>query len=455
MESSRDDFVIALRSAFLKKGTQQRFSLLSLIFFSIIFLILGSFNFKIINYVKIGINEIVYRSSFIVSVPENLLKDSYLTIQNHNKLYKENENIKSELEILKAKDLLNEFIILENQRLKNIVDDYLVKSDTIIAKVLSDKGSPFLRSIIINKGSKHKINLGMVVMDGAYLVGKVVEVNYLSSRVLLLSDLNSKIPVIVEPNAVFSILSGTGKDYGIIQYSKKYEDIKNESIIYTSGAGSLFKAGIPIGRMNINNLSDEKKVEFFSDFSQLKFVKVVSFKKVRINDRVKNKNFIKIILSKVPIILLFVSVLNDFDFNHLSLKYFSFNFSYILIFYYSLKKSESLGYTYIFIAGLFNDVVIGTPIGLSSLIYLILCVAASYLRNITLRPSLLKDCIFFLFTILIINSLLFLSLKFIFNYELNYFDQIINITFTFLFYFLFSNLFDFFESYFVSRNNAG
>ena len=279
METSRDDFVIALRSAFLKKGTQQRFSLLSLIFFSIVFLILGSFNFKIINYVKIGIKEVVYRSSFIVSMPENLLKDSYITIQNYKKLYKENEKIKSELEILKAKDLLNEFIISENQRLKIIVDDYLIKSETIIAKVLSDKSSPYLRSIIINKGSKHKINLGMVVVDGAYLVGKIVEVNYSSSRVLLLSDLNSKIPVIVEPNTVFSILSGTGKDYGIIQYSKKYEDIKNESVIYTSGAGSLFKAGIPIGKMNINNLSDEKKVDFFSDFSQLKFVKVVSFKK--------------------------------------------------------------------------------------------------------------------------------------------------------------------------------
>ncbi|MDA8988223.1 rod shape-determining protein MreC [Candidatus Pelagibacter ubique] len=279
METSRDDFVIALRSAFLKKGTQQRFSLLSLIFFSIVFLILGSFNFKIINYVKIGIKEVVYRSSFIVSVPENLLKDSYLTIQKYQKSYKENEKIKSELEILKAKDLLNEFIISENQRLKNILDDYLIKSETIIAKVLSDKSSPYLRSIIINKGSKHKINLGMVVIDGAYLVGKIVEVNYSSSRVLLLSDLNSKIPVIVEPNSVFSILSGTGKDFGIIQYSKKYEDIKNESVIYTSGAGSLFKAGIPIGRMNINNLSDEKKVDFFSDFSQLKFVKVVSFKK--------------------------------------------------------------------------------------------------------------------------------------------------------------------------------
>ena len=168
----------------------------------------------------------------------------------------------------------------------------------------------------------------------------------------------------------------------------------------------------------------------------------------------RNKNLIRKILSNLPILLLFISVLNNFDFNHLGMKYFSFNFSYILIFYYSLKKSESLGYSYIFIAGLFNDVVTGTPIGLSSLIYLILCVAASYLRNITLRPSLIKDCIFFLITILIINSLLFVSLNFIFNYELNYFDQIINIIFTFLFYFLFSNLFDFFEKYLVGRNNV-
>ena len=168
----------------------------------------------------------------------------------------------------------------------------------------------------------------------------------------------------------------------------------------------------------------------------------------------RNKNLIRKILSNVPILLLFISVLNNFDFNHLGLKYFSFNFSYILIFYYSLKKSESLGYTYIFIAGLFNDVVTGTPMGLSSLMYLILCVAASYLRNITLRPSLINDCIFFLITILIINSLMFVSLNFIFNYELNYFDQIINITYTFLFYFLFSNLFDFFEKYLVGRNNA-
>jgi len=278
METSRDDFVIAIRSAFLKKGTQQRFSLLSLIFFSLILLILGNLNFKAVNYLKITIKEIVYRSSFIVSGPENFIKDYHAEIQKHFNLYRENEKNKSELLNLRSKDLLNQFMILENQRLKVIVDDYLVKSDTVFAKVLSDKGSPFLKSIIVNKGSKHNISLGMLAMDGEYLVGKVVEVNYLSSRVLLLSDLNSKIPVTVEPNGLLSILSGTGEKYGIIQYSKEYENIEGESIIYTSGAGGLFKAGIPIGRIKANDLSEKKKVEFFSDFSQLKFLKILSFK---------------------------------------------------------------------------------------------------------------------------------------------------------------------------------
>ena len=168
----------------------------------------------------------------------------------------------------------------------------------------------------------------------------------------------------------------------------------------------------------------------------------------------KNKTIIGKTLSSMPIVLLFISVLNDYDFNYLGLKYFSFNFAYILIFYYSLKKSERLGYIYIFVAGLFNDVVVGTPIGLTSLMYLILCGAAAYLRNITLRPSLIKDCIFFLLTILVINSLLFITLNFIFDYELDYYDQIINIIYTFLLYFLLSNLFDFFESHIVGNKNV-
>jgi len=280
METSRDDFVIAIRSAFLKKQNQQRFSLFGLIVFSSLILILGGFNFKPINYLKLAIKEIAYRSTFIVSVPENFIKEKYQTTQEHINLYNVNERNESELKDLKAKDLLNNFLLLENQRLKLIVEDYLVENDKIYAKVLSDKSSPYLKSIIINKGSKHGINLGAVVKDKEYLIGKIVEVNYTTSRVLLLSDINSKIPVLIEPQGLLSILSGTGEKEGIIQYSKVENIIEDTSIVYTSGVGGLFKAGIPVGKINKNNTANlNGKVDFFSDFSQLKFIEVLFFEK--------------------------------------------------------------------------------------------------------------------------------------------------------------------------------
>jgi rod shape-determining protein MreD len=159
-----------------------------------------------------------------------------------------------------------------------------------------------------------------------------------------------------------------------------------------------------------------------------------------------NQGNIEVFYKFVPITLLFISVLNEIDFNNLGIKYFSFNFSYILIFYYSLKKTKSFSYGLIFVAGLFNDVVVGTPMGISSLIYLLLCGAAAYLRNITLRPNLMKDWIFFLITILIIKSFSFLILTFIFDYEVILFDQMINIIFTFILYLIFIYLFNFIKT---------
>ena len=155
----------------------------------------------------------------------------------------------------------------------------------------------------------------------------------------------------------------------------------------------------------------------------------------------KSKNFFRAIIKNIPIILLFISVLNEFDFNYLGLSYFSFDFPFILIFYWSLKKNESLGYGFIFIAGMINDAVVGLPIGISSLSYLFICVFASYLRNITLRPSLIKDWIFFLFTIFFIKSLMHLLLVLFYSFELDYNIFMINLFFTFLMYYFLSHLF--------------
>jgi len=153
----------------------------------------------------------------------------------------------------------------------------------------------------------------------------------------------------------------------------------------------------------------------------------------------------KKILTFAPLILLFISVMNEFDFNYLNYKYFSFNFPFILIFYWSLKRSQSLGYGYIFIAGLFNDVVIGFPLGTSSLTYLLICGFAAYLRNITLRTNLLNDWLFFLFTILVATAINYLMLISFFSIELNYYELMANILFTFIFYYIFAYVFDVYQ----------
>ena len=153
-----------------------------------------------------------------------------------------------------------------------------------------------------------------------------------------------------------------------------------------------------------------------------------------------------------PIFLLYISVLNEFDFNYLQLTYFSFNFPFILIFYWSLKKPEHLGYGLIFFAGVINDVVIGFPIGMSSFSYLLICGFAAYLRNITLRPSILKDWMFFLFTVLAVSSLSYSALVLFFQFKLNYLDIIINIIFTFFLYVIIANIFEFYQKLISSRD---
>ena len=276
MASGRDDFVIAFRSAFLKKKDKQKFSLLSLIILSIIVIILSNINFKPIQFLKISINEIIYRSSFIVSKPENYIKNLTLKFNEHMNLFENYENIKLELENLKEEQITSNFLKLENEKLRNLINEN-INSTEVLAKVLIDRESPFLKSIILNKGTKDNVKMGMAILDGVYLVGQIIEVNFTNSRALLLSDLNSKIPSFLAPQNIQAVISGTGKDYGIIEHTKDdiEEDLKDQDvIIYTSGLGGLFKPGIPIGKISKDT---NNKVEFFSDFTQLDYVKITSF----------------------------------------------------------------------------------------------------------------------------------------------------------------------------------
>ena len=277
MAVGRDDFVIAFRSAFLNKKGKQKFSLLSLILLSIIIIILSNINFKPINLLRVGINEIVYSVSYLISIPEKKIQKFNNQLSTHLNLFEIYQNTKIELENIRQKELTNNFLQLENQKLRKLIDEN-ISSEEILAKVLIDKDSPFLKSIILNKGSKDNVKAGMGIIDGVYLVGQIIEVNYSNSRALLLSDLNSKIPSILAPQNIQAVISGTGKNFGKIEYTKDdiKDDLKDKDvIIYTSGLGEIFKPGIPIGKISKDN---ENRVNFFSDFTQLDYVKIVSFK---------------------------------------------------------------------------------------------------------------------------------------------------------------------------------
>ncbi len=276
MATGRDDFVIAIRSAFLKKKDKQKFSLLTLIFVSIFVIVLSNFNLKAIQLVKLVINEVIYRSSHIASIPENKLKEITSKFKSHMALYESYQRELIKIEISDQLKLQNEFLITENKKLRELLDES-INSQEIFARVLIDKDSPFLKSVVLNKGTKDNVKIGMAVIDDVYLVGQIIEVNYSNSRALLLSDLNSKIPSVLEPDDIQAVVSGTGGNFGTIEHTQiDYKEVftKKEIIAYTSGLGGLFKPGIPIGKID-NSL--EGRINFFSDFTQLDYVKIVSF----------------------------------------------------------------------------------------------------------------------------------------------------------------------------------
>ena len=158
----------------------------------------------------------------------------------------------------------------------------------------------------------------------------------------------------------------------------------------------------------------------------------------------EKKNFVYKIYTWLPIIILYVSVLNEFDLNYLNIDYFSFNFPFLLIFYFALKEYNKFDYLLVFFAGLINDTVVGLPLGISSLSYVLICIATSYFRNITIRPNPIKDWFYFLFVICLLNSLNYSLLTLFFSYNLVLMDYLVNVFFTFMFYMIFTYVFKFY-----------
>ena len=273
MSSSRDDFGIAFRSALLQRGAAQKFSLVSLIILAIFIFFLDTFGFAFMKPVRSIINDGIYRVSLVASSPSRFVPQVTGSITNLLNIKSENERLKKALEVYRQKELSVEYLSNQNKSLRKILESdetlFQFQSTTILSKVLIDKSSPYLKSIIINRGSKSGILKGMPVLDKEYLVGRVVETNYLSSRVLLLNDLNSRIPVTFGEEGVQAILKGSGGSRPVLEYLPEGYVVEEGIEVFTSGKDRIFLPGSPIG------ITTEKgQVKLFSEPSQLSFVKV-------------------------------------------------------------------------------------------------------------------------------------------------------------------------------------
>ena len=273
METSRDDFGIVIRSAFLKKGAQQKFSLFALIVFSIILIFIDTIETKPLNYLRSVIKDTIYRGSVIVSSPSRAFKITVNAAQDHINLYSEYNQLKEENVQLKDQVYDPNFLIFENKQLRKLLDEQVASSVNLISsRMILDKRSPYLNSFIINSGSNKKIKKSMAVLDGKNFIGRIVNVNFFSSRVLLVSDLNSKIPVVVESAGYHAILSGTGKAKPILEFLPENHTVQSGNKVYTSGKEGIFSPGIPVGEVIIEN--DIIKASLFSDLSQISFINV-------------------------------------------------------------------------------------------------------------------------------------------------------------------------------------
>ena len=272
MSVSRDDFSIAFRSALLQRGGAQKFSILSLIILAIFIFFLDVYGFTAVKMARSFINDIVFRVSYIASSPSRLMPNLGKGIAGHLNLKEENEKLREVIENYKSLDLNLEYLTNENKNLRKVLnaENIINAKDIVLAKVLVDRNSPFLKSIIINKGTRSGIKKGMPVTQNNNLIGRIVDTNYLSSRVLLLTDLNSRIPVSLDAESTQAILTGSGTKNPKLEYLPEEYEFKEDINVFASGKERIFIPGTPIGKT-----TEKGEVKLHVDPNQLSFVTVI------------------------------------------------------------------------------------------------------------------------------------------------------------------------------------
>lgn len=244
----------------------------------LVFLLIVSNGSTLMNSARQVATDISVPLTYIVTLPVVLVRDTIFSVSDYLTLRQTNETLQSEnMRLLRYED--------EVARLRDLVRNYegLLKVqlpedyDAVTAHVLADTGGSFVRTLVINAGYDSGVRVGYAVVGTRGLIGRVVSVGTLSSRVLLVTDLNSRIPVRIEPIGENAVMSGDNTATPRLTYIDKQTELVNGMRIVASGLGGEVPAGLTVGRVRLdrNNAPAVIPVE---NFDNLEFVRVLRFK---------------------------------------------------------------------------------------------------------------------------------------------------------------------------------
>ena len=272
----------------------QRSIYFGLIISTILIMLIGKSDLVIVNRISIFLTDLSAPVIATISRQTQIIGDSFVFLKNTASLRKENRSLYEENLRLKKFEIMYQIYESENLVLKNQLNLIPLRVPNFkTVRAISAPGNVFAHSMLLNAGHLDGIEKGNAVLFNGIFIGQILKVGKNSSRVLLISDINSKIPIVVSNNRIPSILTGENLVLPSLQFLPNNVKIDDGSIVQTSGHGGLLPAGIPLG-FTVNSPTDKIYVRPAIDLNLIDYVQVLLWRAdgVELSDKI-NGNYFK------------------------------------------------------------------------------------------------------------------------------------------------------------------
>ena len=269
-----------LRLALPIKVLIQRFAFLFLILAAFALMLLSKAETSAIEKVSNVVVDIFAPLMDGLSQPAAAISDAVSAVRQLANIHAENDRLRRENARLLAWQETSRRLMAQNQALMSLLEyKPAPRAKYIAARVIGDSGGAFVRSMLINSGRRDGLTKGQAAMTGHGLAGRVTSVGLRSARILLITDINSRVPVIVQASRDRAILAGDNSQLPRLVFLPSNESVNSGDIVVTSGHGGIFPAGLPVGRV-IRSDDGVVRVNPFVRFEKLEFVRVIDYASV-------------------------------------------------------------------------------------------------------------------------------------------------------------------------------